>query len=202
MIMRHFYLLLLVSIGLTGCTSYSPRYIALNPQVPIINVQTAEHTSISMSTTDIRPFQYIVRFIDDGNVTRQISASEPLRDQMNRVLQAGLQEAGYQVSSDPHNSVEFQIEKLLTNVDEGVFGFTAKTEIIINAVANKQRDIITGASTKTERKTLNKRFRIKAMLKKPLSPDFATLELEINKQLAILTQEIITDPELNQFIQG
>lgn len=202
MIMRHFYLILLISIGLVGCTSYSPSYIALNPQVPVINVQTADHNRLSINTTDIRSSRYIVRFIDDGMITRQVTTSEPLVDQMDSVLQAGLQQAGYQISTNTNDSIEFQIEKLLTNVDDGAFGFTAKTEIIINAVAKKKRNTLINTITQTKTNTLNKRFRIKAILKKPLSPDFATLELEINKQLGLLTQEIIMDPELNQFIQG
>jgi len=38
-------------------------------------------------------------------------------------------------------------------------------------------------------------------LKGPLTPDFATLELDMNKLLGQLTGEILNDPELNQFLQ-
>lgn len=199
--MRHFCLLLL-SIALSACTSYSPRYIALNPQVPLINVQTAQHDKISIDTFDMRSSPYVVRFIDDGKVARQVTTGEPLVDQMDNVLRKGLEEAGYQLTSNTFPAVTFNIEKLQTNVDEGIFGFTANTEIIINAIVKKQRNMISNGTTQTETNTLNKRFRIKAMLKKPLTPDFATLELEINQQLAILTQEMMTDAEFNQFIQG
>ncbi|WP_298770319.1 YajG family lipoprotein [uncultured Shewanella sp.] len=199
--MRHFCLLLL-SIALSACSSYSPRYIALNPQVPLINVQTAQKDNISIDTFDMRSSPYVVRFIDDGKVTRQVTTSEPLVDQMNNVLRKSLEEAGYQLTSNTFPSVTFNIEKLQTNVDDGIFGFTANTEIIINAIVKKQREIISNGATQTETNTLNKRFRIKAMLKKPLTPDFATLELEINQQLALLTQEMMTDAEFNQFIQG
>ncbi|WP_299492887.1 YajG family lipoprotein [uncultured Shewanella sp.] len=197
-----YFCLLFILINLTACSSYSPRYIALNPQVPAIEIQTAQHNVISINTRDKRSSPYVVNFIDDGKITRQVTTSESLVNQMDDVLQAGLKEAGYQITSTSFPTVTFNIEKLQTNVDDGIFGFTANTEIIINAIVKKQRNIISNGATQTETNTLNKRFRIKAMLKKPLAPDFATLELEINQQLALITKEIMTDAEFNQFIQG
>ncbi|MFT5236085.1 MAG: putative lipoprotein, partial [Shewanella sp.] len=49
--------------------------------------------------------------------------------------------------------------------------------------------------------TLAKRYTAKNTVTGPFSVDFATLELAINKLLDELSTKIITDPELNEFIQ-
>lgn len=187
--MKPLILVIAAAFTVIGCASQAPTHIALNPEVPNINQQTNIELPIAIDTIDTRSANFIVRFNDGDNAARLVSPSEAPRVQMDQVFRDGFSQAGYRVDPSSVKHLQIQLEQLLTDVDEGTFGFEANSQIVINVIAQNTNQ------------SLTKRYRAKGLLKGPFSADFATLELEMNKLLGELTHDIINDPELNQFIQ-
>ncbi|WOT05963.1 YajG family lipoprotein [Shewanella youngdeokensis] len=187
--MKPFYLAIASLLLMAGCASQTPSHIALNPDVPNVTMQTSQLLPLAIETIDTRSANFIVRFNHDDEAARLVSPSEAPRVQIDQIFRSGLTKAGYSVDPSSVNTVQFQLEQLLTDVNEGTFGFEASSLIIINVIAQNRHQ------------SLTKRYRAKGKLTGPFSADFATLELEMNKLLSELTADIINDPELNQFLQ-
>ena len=188
--MKSLVLVIAAAFTIIGCASHAPTHIALNPQVPSITQQTSMQLPIAIDTIDTRSANFIVRFNDGDNAARLVSPSEAPRVLIDQVFRDGFAKAGYNVAENyTIDHLQFQLEKLLMDVDEGTFGFEANSQIVINVIAQNGNQ------------SLTKRYRVKGLLKGPFSADFATLELELNKLLGELTHDIINDSELNQFIQ-
>ncbi|MGL5486416.1 MAG: YajG family lipoprotein, partial [Shewanella sp.] len=95
----------------------------------------------------------------------------------------------YQIDPSATNSIQVQLEELQMDVTKKTFGYEAKHSVRIAVQArNSSQELV-------------KRYKAKGVLKGPLTPDFATLEMDMNKLLGQLTGEILNDPELNQFLQ-
>ena len=187
--MKSLLLIITTALFTVGCASQGPSHIALNPEVPTINQQTEIEHPVAIETIDTRSANFIVRFNEEDNAARLVSPTEAPRAQMDHVFRDGFTQAGYRIDPSSVTHMQFQLEQLLTDVDESTFGFEANSQIIINVIA------------KNANQELTKRYRAKGFLKGPFGADFATLELEMNKLLGELTRDIINDPELNQFIQ-
>ena len=187
--MKSLFLSLIALVALSGCASQMPSHIALNPQVPDIQTQSHSLQSLTLETIDTRPANFIVRFNNGDEAAKLVSPSEAPRRQMDEVFREGLIKAGYQVTPSSMKQIQFQLEQLLTDVNDTTFGYEANSNIVINVIAKNDRD------------TLTKRYTARNTVTGPFSADFATLELAINKLLDELSSKILTDPELNTFIQ-
>ncbi|MGL4613308.1 MAG: YajG family lipoprotein [Shewanella sp.] len=172
-----------------GCASQNPPELAFSPLAPNVRQQTTSPIQISLDTLDTRKLDYVARFIEEGAKTRLIGASEPPKLLLDDVFRTGFTQAGYQIDPSASHSVQIQLEELQMDVIKKTFGYEAKHQVVIAVQArNNQQELV-------------KRYRAKGNLKGPLTPDFATLELDMNKLLGQLTGEILNDPELNQFLQ-
>ena len=100
-----------------------------------------------------------------------------------------MNKAGYVIDPAARNSVQFQLNYLLADVTDTTFSYESKTRLVINVLA------------KNSQQEFTKSYNANGYLKGPLSPDFATLELDITKLVDKLTTEILNDEELHQFIQ-
>ncbi|WP_076541255.1 YajG family lipoprotein [Shewanella sp. UCD-KL21] len=187
--MKSLPLLLCTSLFLSACASYTPTHIALNPSVPQPLNQIDQYATVAVNTIDVRKANFIVRFNKEGEAAELISPSEPIRQQLDSVFKQAMTKVGYQVDPAATNSAEFQLDYLLTDVTESTFGFEAKTTLTINVVAKNQTQEFT------------KIYNAKGLLKGPFSPDYATLELDMNKLIDELTSKIINDAELHHFLQ-
>ena len=187
--MKRLFISLTAAIALSGCASQMPSHIALNPQVPNIESQLQLPEPLAIETIDTRSANFIVRFNNDDQAAKLISPSEAPRKQLDDVFREGFTKAGYQIDPSSTKQIQLQIEQLLTDVDTGTFNYEANSNIIINIIA------------KNDNHTLTKRYTAKNTVTGPFSADFATLELAINKLLDELSKKIITDPELNEFLQ-
>lgn len=184
-------LLICFSLGLViaGCSTHKPSQIALNPMVPQVEAQTHQYTALAIQTLDTRSANYIVRFNNKGDAAKLVSPSEPPRKQLHAVFESGFTRAGYKITPNANRHIKFELQQLLTDVDESLFSFVAKHQIVIRAVADN------------DNKQLIKTFSAKGKLEGPLKADFATLELDMNKLLLQITSDIINDDEINQFFK-
>jgi uncharacterized lipoprotein len=142
-----------------------------------------------VDTIDTREASFVVRFNEKGKTPRLVSASEPIRQQLDKLFRNGMIKAGYVIDPAARNSVQFQLNYLLADVTDTTFSFESKTRLVINVLA------------KNSQQEFTKTYNANGYLKGPLSPDFATLELDITKLVDKLTTEILNDEELHQFIQ-
>ncbi|MBB1268568.1 YajG family lipoprotein [Shewanella sp. SR44-3] len=181
--------LFITLILLSACASKGPTHIALNPTLPQVSQQTDSVISLMLNTVDSRSDATVVRFIEDEKVMRTVSLGEPIARQLNQIYRQGMTKSGYQIDPSATNSVQFQVTHLQSDVIDTTFGYDTKTRITVTALA------------KNAQKTLTKKYNIRGSNEGAFSPDFATLELEFNKLLGELNQQILNDPELHQFLQ-
>jgi uncharacterized lipoprotein len=174
---------------LSGCASKAPTHIALNPTLPQVSQHTESVISLLLNTVDTRKDAAVVRFIEEGRVVRSVSLGEPIAKQLNQIYRQGMTHSGYQIDPAATNAVQFQVAHLQTDVIDTTFGYDTKTRISITAQA------------KNAHKTLTKTYNVRGTNEGAFTPDFATLELEFNKLLVELNQQILNDPELHQFLQ-
>lgn len=187
--MKRLLLTLTFPLLFVGCASQNPTHMAFSPQVPDVSQQTPRPISISLDTIDTRNVDYVARFIEEGTKIRLVGPSEPPKLQLDEVFRNGFTQAGYQIDPSAAHSVQIQLAELQMDVTKNTFGYEAKHNILISVQArNATQELV-------------KRYKAKGVLKGPLTPDFATLELDMNKLLGQLTGEILNDPELNQFLQ-
>ncbi|QSX29154.1 YajG family lipoprotein [Shewanella cyperi] len=183
---------LLAAVLLAGCAS-QPSYIALSPELPAVK-SVAVGQLLTLSTVDNRKANFIVRINEDGKAARLVAPGESPQAQIEDLLRQGLTKAGYQFGAGSDTSVEFQLEQLLTDVNEGTFGFEANSNLVISVMAFRR------PGGGNEQQYFSKRYTARGTLKGPFSADFATLELELNKLITKLSADILNDSELHQFL--
>ncbi|MCL1141392.1 YajG family lipoprotein [Shewanella gaetbuli] len=181
--------LLLCALLTTACASFEPTHIALNPTLGPVNLHTQLDVPIGVEVVDTRSKNYVVQFDQAPKQPRLVSTSEPIRVQLDSIFRRGMGKAGYVIDPAAPKRVQFQLEYLLTDVIDNTLNYEAKTRLVIKVKASNS----TQEFTKT--------FSGNGYLKGPLSPDFATLELDINKLIDKLTTEILNDNELHQFLE-
>ncbi|MCL1073697.1 YajG family lipoprotein [Shewanella dokdonensis] len=179
---------LTIGIMLSACASQGPDKIALGPESPQVQVQTQQPTPLALSASDLRTVNYVVRF-DDEKSPRVIGTMQNMRDLTEQLFRKGFSNAGYQIDPASGTTLEMRLEQLQTDVDESMLGFEAVTNLAFSVQASNSQQ------------TFSKRYSAISRLKGPLNADFATLELDINKLMTKLSAQIISDPELNQFLQ-
>lgn len=175
---------------LTACASHEPTHIALNPALGAVGLHTTNDTAISIDMLDTRSKSFIVQLDQAPQAPRLVSSSEPIRAQLDAIFRDGMRKAGYVVDPAASKQVEFQLEYLLTNVINNTLNYEAKTRLVMNVKASNSRQEFT------------KSFSGNGYFKDSFSPDFATLELEMNKLIDKLTTEILNDEELHQFLNN
>jgi len=139
--MKPLLLVMATAFSVVGCASQAPTHIALNPEVPSITQQTDVERPIAIDTIDTRSANFIVRVNDGDNAARLVSPSEAPRVQIDQVFRDGFSQAGYRVDPSSVKHLQIQIEQLLTDVDEGTFGFDANSQIIINVIAQNTQSV-------------------------------------------------------------
>jgi len=181
--------LLAAALILSGCAVNAPLHIALSPQMPAVEVQTQTSQKIAIDTIYTRSANFIVRFNNSDDAAQLVSPTESPRKQMDTIFRQGFTQAGYQIDPSSVKKMQIQLEQLLTDVTESTFSYEASNLIIINVLVQNGTNELT------------KRFTARGTLSGPMSADFASLELEINKLLGQLSGQIINDDEISQFIQ-
>lgn len=184
---------IILTLLVSACTSHTPSYIVLNPQVPDISQHQTNSIPITLKTIDTRKANFVLRYDENNDASRLVSPAESPREQLENLFKKSFNQAGFEIipnSAQPNTKrhIEIQLEKLITTVNEDLFNYQANTDIIINI-------IVTNGN-----KTLTKRYNAKGKRKGFMSADFASLELEINQLLTQLSFDVIQDPELNQFL--
>lgn len=187
--MKRLLLTLTLPFLFAGCASHNPTHMAFSPQLPKVSQQTSSQIPLSLETVDSRSIDYVARFMEEGTKTRLVSSSESPQSQLDEVFRNGFTQAGYQIDPSSNHSVQIQLEELQMDVMKKTFGYEAKHSVAIAVHArNSTQELV-------------KRYRARGTLTGSLSPDFATLEMDMNKLLGQLSGEILNDPELNQFLQ-
>ncbi|MCH1918580.1 YajG family lipoprotein [Shewanella sp. A3A] len=188
--MRLFVTLATVSYLLMGCAANSPKTIVLSPEIPQVSTTvTSASTGIALASQDQRSANYIARYLDGDEVSRYVSAAEAPNLTLERVFNQALTHAGYQIDPASNRSLAIVVTQAVTDVDESMLGYEAKTKLAVTINATN------------ENRTFSKSYSATSSLKGPMSADFASLELDINKLMTQLSSRIINDPELNQFLQ-
>lgn len=180
--------LIVMALTLAGCSSHSPTYIKLNPQIANINQHQINGIPLAITTIDKRKANFIVQFDNKDDPARLISPAESPRKQLAHLFKQAFRTAGYQPSAQAPQQLEIQLDTLLTRVDENLFNYQANTSIIINIIATNGKQ------------TLTKRYNAKGKQTGAMSVNLETLEQELNQLLSQVSLDIINDAELNQFL--
>ena len=181
--------LVLSIVLLSGCASYEPTNIALNPQLGAVTLHTEKDTPVTVSTFDTRQSTTVMRITEKGEANKMYGTYEPLTSQLDVLFKRGMARAGYEVSPSAVHSIKFQLHYLMTEVIDTTFDYEAKTKLVINLIASNGTQ------------ELSKSFSGSSSMKAPLSPDIADIELQINQLITKLSSEALNDAELHDFLQ-
>jgi uncharacterized lipoprotein len=174
---------------LSACASKGPTHLSLNPSPAGVSEQTQAVIPIMVETIDVRKTPTVALFHKEGEQSRAVSLGEPIAKQLNLIFRQGLTQAGYQVDPAASHSVQFQVAHVLIEVTDTTFGYDTKSRVTITLLA------------KNALQTLTKVYNVRGTNEGAFSPDFATLELELNKLINELTAQILNDAELYKFLQ-
>lgn len=163
--------------------------MSLNPSNVAVSEHTDAVTPLLIETIDVRKTPTVALFHEKGKPSRAVALGEPIAKQLNLVFRQGMTKAGYQIDPAASHSVQFQVAHLLTEVTDTTFGYDTKSRFTITVLA------------KNTQQTLTKVYNVRGTNEGAFSPDFATLELELNKLINELITQVLNDPELHQFLQ-
>lgn len=174
---------------LSGCASQDPNYIKLAPKLSSIASHASIDDTLAITTIDLRKANYVVRFDDKKDAAKLISPIIPPRKQLESLFEQGFKDMGYKISKQSRAFLHIDLDTLLTDVHETLFGYQANTNMIINVVAYH------------DNRTLSKKYHAKNTRTGPMRIGFSTLESDMNKLMGELVVNIVSDKELNQFLQ-
>lgn len=197
------YVIAILWVFLNGCASTEMRFIVAptitvennsaassvisslaKPSSAIINNQT-----ISLDVSDLRIKKHLVEIFYDDKATKLIYTERLLAGVINDSLTMPLAKQGMVIAKQSSNEITLAINKTNISVKQSLATYTADTVIELQVTVNNQI------------KTLTKSFQTVAQSNGLLSVDIAVLERDFNQELSALLSQIISDKDIQHFLQ-
>jgi uncharacterized lipoprotein YajG len=197
------YVIAILWVFLNGCASTETRFIVAptitvennsaassvisslaKPSLAIINNQT-----ISLDVSDLRIKKHLVEIFYDDKATKLIYTERLLAGVINDSLTMPLAKQGMVIAKQSSNEITLAINKTNISVKQSLATYTADTVIELQVTVNNQI------------KTLTKSFQTVAQSNGLLSVDIAVLERDFNQELSALLSQIISDKDIQHFLQ-
>lgn len=202
------YVIAILWVFLNGCASTETRFIVAptitvennsaassvisslakpslaKPSSAIINNQT-----ISLDVSDLRIKKHLVEIFNDDKATKLIYTERLLAGVINDSLTMPLAKQGMVIAKQSSNEITLAINKTNISVKQSLATYTADTVIELQVTVNNQI------------KTLTKSFQTVAQSNGLLSVDIAVLERDFNQELSALLSQIISDKDIQHFLQ-
>ena len=177
-----------LTVLLSACAA-NIKHLVIAPEVLSVPTSSISTSSIAISTSDLRPAQHMLQIIKEGQAATLLTSQSSFAGIVNSTLNSAFKKSGVQVSSTGTNVLNVAINKALVNVNQSMMKYTATNEIVLNITIDNGEQ------------TLTKRYRISGKSNGPLQADIAVLERDFNQQLSKVIRNMITDPQLIDFMR-
>ena len=174
----------LTACVLAGCANSNQNAI-LDPHYKSGQYQSINQT-VALSVVDQRNASPTI-FVNKDGSTQQLSTAQ-LEQKITQLMSEALQTNGAQVSAMGAMKFDVAIHTLKADVEQGTFEHTSTANAALQVFVSK------GGSK------FNKMYKGQSEFKGPFGFDQAKVEAQLNKLLEQLSARIMSDPELNQFI--
>ncbi|WP_286265216.1 YajG family lipoprotein [Thalassotalea atypica] len=178
---------LFLSAVLIACGS-TPSSIIIAPQV-YAPIQSLYHNqSVQLSITDLRRQHHVIQVLKKDQAAKLYSPANDLASILNQSLTTEWKNQGLAVNDFANITMNVYIDAALVSVQQETVKYQANSEIRLRIEINKAE------------KTLTNHFKSKGSSNGPLFADVAVLERDFNQQLGKVIAEILSNNDIQHFI--
>lgn len=178
------------SIFLISACANQPTEIKLQPQVVNIQSQVYQTQSAKISVADNRHSGHLVEVLTNNEESKLIKSTKPLKSVLNSQFRKELTTQGLSFNKDATVSLQFNVERARTYINQDVFDYRANTIIKLKV------------NVENPKQTLSKTFTLRATSRGPLTADIDEIQQDFNIQLAKIIIQVLEDEQLQNFIKG
>lgn len=178
------------SIFLISACANQPTEIKLQPQVVNIQSQVYQTQSAKISVADNRHSGHLVEVLTNNEESKLIKSTKPLKSVLNSQFRKELTTQGLSFNKDATVSLQFNVERARTYINQDVFDYRANTIIKLKV------------NVENPKQTLSKTFTLRATSRGPLTADIDEIQQDFNVQLTKIIIQVLEDEQLQNFIKG
>ncbi|SDI58832.1 uncharacterized lipoprotein [Ferrimonas sediminum] len=180
-------ILLIAALLLGGCAS-TPNTLILAPDAPMVASHSPQG-QLRMETVDHRSEQYLVEIRSGDGAAQLLSPAEPPRQLLDKGVRNALTRMGFDIDPAASTQMTLSLDRLVMEVNQTTFKHDANSQLDATVfIDNNGRQ-------------LTKRFTVRSNFNGPLKPDMSRIEREMNDRLTQLMTDIVTDAEVQQYLQ-
>lgn len=176
------------TVLLTACAA-NINHLVVTPDILISANNLQSIPSLNISTNDLRTAQHVLQIIKEGEGAKLLTSQSSLAGIIDTSVKSAFKKAGAQLTPMANNSVTININNALINVNQSMMKYTANNVIALSVVINNGTE------------TLTKSYKTSGKSNGPLQADIAVLERDFTQQLSKLLANIVTDPQLIEFMR-
>lgn len=187
--MKYLIASLFAILMLGGCSSTLPIYLHLSPDVTAPSLQYQNAPSIALTSADLRVNKHIVSISEKDKKTQLINNDAPINDVLADKLGQALTKQGVRISANANTKFHLEVIQLLTEVKQQRTKHTAKNTIELRLVIT------------TPNRKVTKQYKNISSSEDSFSPSSADLEASLDKLLANVLSQMLSDKQVQQEIK-
>lgn len=173
----------------TACVN-APTEIKLQPQVVNTQGKVYQTQSAKMSIVDNRHSTHLVEVLTNNEKSKLINSATPLKSVLNSQFKKELSDQGLNFNNDSVVSVQLNVERARTYINQDIFDYRANTIIKLRV------------NVENPEQTLSKTFTLRATSRGPLTANIDQIQQDFNIQLSKIIIQVLEDDQLQNFIKG
>lgn len=179
----------LLSTLLVACGS-TPSSVIIAPQFYTPTQNVYQNQAVQLNITDLRRQHHVIQILKNEEAAKLYSPANDLASTLNNSLTTEWQKQGLAVDEFANITLAVYVDAALVSVQQETIKYQANSEIRLRVEIKKGE------------KTLTNHFKSKGASNGPLFADVAVLERDFNQQLGKVITEILSNDEIQQFINN
>ncbi len=176
-------------LSVSACSSQQSHFIVA-PQLMSSATFTSESCSATLNVADLRIDKHLVAIFRENEPTSFIASRQFLTEVIAEAMTEPWAAQGVKIVKNSTNRIDLNLNKSEVAVEQTLTSYSSVTHIEMQVTVN--------TSSQTLTKTFNSNGQSKGLLK----ADLAVLERDFNRALSTLLEQIITDQEINYFLNS
>jgi uncharacterized lipoprotein len=180
---------LLLTLALSACST-TPNHVIIAPAIGNNFTRIYPATQLGIKVTDLRANRHIVQILQNEGAAQLINSATAINEMVKNSFTQIFSQQGLSINQNSGQQINIFIDAAVINVKQELLKYQANNQLVLRIEIN------------TVNNNISKTFRIQGKSNGPLSADLAVLERDFNQQLAKLIQQIVTDAEIQTFINN